>query len=182
MLSPARAGMNEAEIDLVRRRDWTGMVDHGGGIGSSYAPSIGNAWDKGLQQDKLWKPVFDGYTPAREWLAEQKPDLFVIVYNDHMNRFFFDAYPTFAPGVGDVHAAEGWGKRNLPDLQSDPDIAGGVDPIVPGAVVWRPHLAPRESAPAIESGDSGRCKPPQLTDSKESEIFRTDTHHIWHCL
>jgi hypothetical protein len=96
-----------------------------GGIGSSHAPSIGNAWDKGLQQDALWKPVFDGYAPAREWLAGQKPDLFVIVYNDHMNRFFFDAYPTFALGVGDLHAQadEGWGKRNLPDVKGDPEFA-----------------------------------------------------------
>jgi protocatechuate 4,5-dioxygenase beta chain len=35
-----------------------------------------------------------------------------------MNRFFFDAYPTFALGVSDAHpqADEGWGKRDLPDL------------------------------------------------------------------
>jgi protocatechuate 4,5-dioxygenase beta chain len=51
--------------------------------------------------------------------------LFVIVYNDHMNRFFFDAYPTFALGVGAVHpqADEGWGKRPLPDVPGDPDFA-----------------------------------------------------------
>ncbi len=96
-----------------------------GGIGSSHAPSIGSAWDKGLLQDPLWRPVFDGYAAARAWLAEQKPDLFVIVYNDHANRFFFDAYPTFALGVGDLHAQadEGYGKRDLPDLKGDPDFA-----------------------------------------------------------
>ena len=49
----------------------------------------------------------------------------MIVYNDHVNQFFFDAYPTFALGVGAVHAQadEGWGKRPLPDLPGDPDFA-----------------------------------------------------------
>jgi hypothetical protein len=96
-----------------------------GGIGSSHAPSMGRAWDSGLQKDPQWAPVFDGYEPAQHWLEAQRPDLLVIFYNDHMNRFFFDAYPTFALGVGEVHpqADEGWGKRNLPDLRGHPDFA-----------------------------------------------------------
>ena len=51
--------------------------------------------------------------------------MFLIVYNDHVNQFFFDAYPTFALGVGAMHAQadEGWGKRPLPDLPGDPDFA-----------------------------------------------------------
>lgn len=28
----AEAGLNETETDLVRRRDWKGMLDHGGSI------------------------------------------------------------------------------------------------------------------------------------------------------
>lgn len=96
-----------------------------GGIGSSHAPSIGAAWDKGQQREPVWAPLFDGYVPARAWLDREKPDLFVIVYNDHMNRFFFDAYPTLALGVAPVHpqADEGWGKRPLPDVPGDPDFA-----------------------------------------------------------
>lgn len=96
-----------------------------GGIGSSHAPTIGVAWDRGQQQDPAWAPLFNGYIPAREWLEALKPDLFLIVYNDHVNQFFFDAYPTFALGVGAVHpqADEGWGKRPLPDLPGDPDFA-----------------------------------------------------------
>jgi protocatechuate 4,5-dioxygenase beta chain len=96
-----------------------------GGIGTSHAPTIGVAWDKGQQQEPLWAPLFNGYIPARKWLDEIQPDLFLIVYNDHVNQFFFDAYPTFALGVGAMHAQadEGWGKRNLPDLPGDPDFA-----------------------------------------------------------
>jgi hypothetical protein len=95
-----------------------------GGIGSSHAPTIGTAWDKGQQHEPMWAPLFDGYVPVRQWLDEVKPDLFLIVYNDHGNRFFFDAYPTFALGVGAVHtqADEGWGKRPLPDLPGHPEF------------------------------------------------------------
>jgi protocatechuate 4,5-dioxygenase beta chain len=96
-----------------------------GGIGTSHAPTIGVAWDRGQQKEPMWEPLFSGYVPARQWLDEMKPDLFLIVYNDHVNQFFFDAYPTFALGVGATHAQadEGWGKRNLPDLPGDPDFA-----------------------------------------------------------
>ncbi len=92
-----------------------------GGIGSSHAPSIAQAWDKGQQHDELWAPLFDGYVPVKRWLERLKPDLMVVLYNDHMNRFFFDAYPTFALGVADwfAQADEGWGKRDLPDLTGD---------------------------------------------------------------
>ncbi len=96
-----------------------------GGIGTSHAPTIGVAWDKGQQNEPMWAPLFDGYKPARRWLEDVKPDLFLIVYNDHVNRFFFDAYPTFALGVGAVHAQadEGWGKRPFADIPGDPDFA-----------------------------------------------------------
>lgn len=92
-----------------------------GGIGSSHAPSIAHAYDKGLQAEPLWAPLFEGYGPAKRWLAEAAPDVMIVFYNDHMNRFFFDAYPTFALGVGEVHphADEGWGRRNFPDLAGD---------------------------------------------------------------
>jgi protocatechuate 4,5-dioxygenase beta chain len=96
-----------------------------GGIGSSHAPSIGIASDKGQYDDPIWGPVLNGYKPAHDWLQTMKPDLFLIVYNDHMNRFFLDAYPTFALGVGETHAQadEGWGKRPLPDVKGHPDFA-----------------------------------------------------------
>ena len=95
-----------------------------GGIGTSHAPSIAHAYDKGQQKEPLWAPLFDGYVPAKRWLEEQKPDLMIVIYNDHMNRFFFDAYPTFAIGVGETHpiADEGWGKRNFPEVPGDAEF------------------------------------------------------------
>lgn len=96
-----------------------------GGIGCSHAPSIAHSYDRGLQKDPTWAPLYEGYEPAKEWLEQVKPDLMVVVYNDHMNRFFFDAYPTFALGVGNTHAQadEGWGKRDLPDLPGHAEFA-----------------------------------------------------------
>lgn len=96
-----------------------------GGIGTSHAPSIAHAYDKGDQRDEpLWSPLFRGYEPVKAWLDAIKPDLMIMIYNDHMNRFFFDAYPTFALGVGALHpvADEGWGRRDLPDLNGHPDF------------------------------------------------------------
>jgi hypothetical protein len=99
-----------------------------GGIGTSHAPSIAHAYDGGHTGEPTWKPLFDGYVPAKEWLSKTAPDLLVVVYNDHLNRFFFDAYPTFALGVAESFpgADEGWGKRNLPDLAGDTAFAWHV--------------------------------------------------------
>lgn len=99
-----------------------------GGIGSSHAPSIAHAYDKGWHTDPEWKPLFDGYAPAKQWLAQMQPDVMVIFYNDHLNRFFFDAYPTFAIGVGAKHALadEGWGLRNFPAFDGAPELAWHV--------------------------------------------------------
>ncbi len=96
-----------------------------GGIGSSHAPSIAHAYDRKLHNDPEWKPLFDGYVPAKHWLAEAKPDVIVVFYNDHVNRFFFDCYPTFAIGVGEDHplADEGWGLRDFPPFKGAPDLA-----------------------------------------------------------
>ena len=95
------------------------------GIGSSHAPSFGPVFDQGQQKDPMWAPLFDGYVPVRAWLETLRPDLFIVVYNDHINRFFFDAYPTFALGASDLYpqADEGWGKRNLPDMRGDSDFS-----------------------------------------------------------
>jgi hypothetical protein len=44
-----------------------------------------------------------------------------VIYNDNLNLFEFDAYPTLAIGVADqfAQADEGWGKRPQPDLEGD---------------------------------------------------------------
>ncbi|HUH40742.1 MAG TPA: class III extradiol dioxygenase family protein [Castellaniella sp.] len=91
------------------------------GIGTSHVPSIGGAYDRGAQNDPDWKPLFDAYVPVREWLAELKPDVAIMVYNDHGADFFFKQYPTFAVGCADQYAIadEGMGVRPLPPIRGD---------------------------------------------------------------
>lgn len=96
-----------------------------GGIGSSHVPSIGKAYDMGQQEEPDWKPVFDAYKPVQKWLADLKPDVAIVVYNDHGASMFFDKYPTFAIGAADKYAIadEGWGRRPLPDVKGDADFS-----------------------------------------------------------
>ena len=91
------------------------------GIGTSHVPSIGGAYDRGKTETAGWKPLFDAYVPVREWLKELKPDIAIMVYNDHGADFFFDKYPTFAVGCADSYAIadEGFGTRPLPAIPGD---------------------------------------------------------------
>ena len=86
-----------------------------GGIGTSHVPSVGVAYDRGKQQSPEWKPLFDAYIPVQQWLGEIKPDLAIMVYNDHGCDFFFDKYPTFALGAAEEYPIgdEGHGVRKL---------------------------------------------------------------------
>ena len=96
-----------------------------GGIGLSHVPSVGPAYDRGKQQDPAWKPLFDAYVPVRSWLEKLKPDVAIVVYNDHVAEFPFDKYPTFALGAADEYAIadEGFGTRPLPAVQGDADFS-----------------------------------------------------------
>lgn len=91
------------------------------GIGTSHVPSIGGAYDRGRARTPAWRPLFDAYLPVRAWLKVIKPDVIVMVYNDHGADFFFDKYPTFAVGCADQYpiADEGFGTRPLPAIPGD---------------------------------------------------------------
>ncbi len=132
-----------------------------GGIGISHTPSMGVEYDRGLARGWApeWKIWFDGAQPVRAWLQEAKPDQVVIVYNDHLNHFEFDAYPTLAIGVADAfpQADEGFGLRPFPSLPGDPAfgwkiteslVRGGFDMTVcqelavdHGIYSWLPYVA-----------------------------------------
>ena len=95
-----------------------------GGLGISHTPSMGREYDRGMASgfDPRWQEWYDGTRPVKRWLAELAPDQIVVVYNDHLNHFTFDAYPTFAIGIGTefAQADEGWGLRPFPSLRGDP--------------------------------------------------------------
>ncbi len=95
------------------------------GIGTSHTPAIGAAVDLGKQDTDYWKPMFDGYKPAKKWMTDTAPDLAIMVYNDHNNAFDFSMIPTFAVGCADEFpiADEGWGARPVPVVKGYPDFA-----------------------------------------------------------
>jgi protocatechuate 4,5-dioxygenase beta chain len=96
-----------------------------GGIGCSHAPALAGVFDSGSQTAPLWKPIFDGFAASRAWLEARRPDIVIIAYNDHLNHFFFDSYPTFALGMAENFplADEGRATRDFTPLPGHPDFA-----------------------------------------------------------
>jgi protocatechuate 4,5-dioxygenase beta chain len=99
-----------------------------GGICTSHIPAIGAAIARGTQNDPYWQPFFAGYPPVREWLADVKPDIAVMIYNDHGLNFFLDKLPTFAIGAAPEYrnADEGWGLPTLAPYPGDPELSWHV--------------------------------------------------------
>lgn len=94
------------------------------GVGTSHVPAIGAALDLGNASLDYWKPVFGGYDWTKRWIADEKPDVVILVYNDHASAFDMRVIPTFAIGCGDRFkpADEGWGRRPVPDVIGHPDL------------------------------------------------------------
>lgn len=92
---------------------------------TSHVPAIGVAMDLGKTDEPYWQPLFAGYQPSREWMADNIPDAIILVYNDHANAFGLDLIPTFAIGTGARFpiADEGWGPRPVPEVEGHPILA-----------------------------------------------------------
>ena len=99
-----------------------------GGIATSHTPTIGFALDAKKQEDPVWKPIFEGYKPVQQWLADKKPDVRFYIFNDHITSFFLDHYSHFALGIGEEYAPadEGGGPRRLPPIKGDPKLAAHI--------------------------------------------------------
>lgn len=93
-----------------------------GGLTTSHIPAIGNAIARELFEDPYWRPFFDGYPPARQWLDQVKPDIAIVIYNDHGLNFFLDKQPTFAVGAAAEYRNEdeGWGIPTIAPFKGDP--------------------------------------------------------------
>ena len=96
-----------------------------GGIATSHVPAIGRAIARNLQADPYWKPFFDGFPPVHAWLDRVKPDVAVVIYNDHGLNFFLDKMPTFAVGTAPEYrnADEGWGIPTVPPFRGELDLS-----------------------------------------------------------
>ena len=98
------------------------------GVATSHVPAIGAALDNGKAGEPYWAPVFAGYDFSRRWVADQKPDVILLVYNDHATAFSLDIVPTFAIGCAQEFAPadEGWGPRPVPVVKGHPKFAAHV--------------------------------------------------------
>jgi protocatechuate 4,5-dioxygenase beta chain len=95
---------------------------------SSHVPAIGVAMDLGKTEDPYYAPLFAGYKPAREWMADNTPDVVILVFNDHANAFSLEIVPTFALGMSAEYqpADEGWGPRPVPTVKGHPGLSAHI--------------------------------------------------------
>ncbi len=96
------------------------------GVGTSHVPAIGAAIDNGKTHEPYWQPVLAGYEWTRAWERDvAKPDVVILVFNDHASAFDMRIIPTFAIGCGESFkpADEGWGPRPVPVVEGHPDLA-----------------------------------------------------------
>jgi len=86
------------------------------GVATSHVPAIGAALDLGKSGSDYWQPLFDGYDWSKEWIAKEKPDVVVLIYNDHASAFSLAVLPTFAIGCAERYAIadEGFGRDRCP--------------------------------------------------------------------
>ena len=97
------------------------------GIATSHIPLIGVGVDQKKQDDPYFQPIFAGYDWTKSWIRkpENKPDVVIVVFNDHASAFGQELIPTFAIGCGEEFrsADEGWGPRPVPVVKNHPDLA-----------------------------------------------------------
>ena len=98
------------------------------GISSSHVPAIGAAIDNKQTEEPYWKRVFAGFEKSKQWMAEAKPDVCIVVYNDHASAFSVEMIPTFALGTAAEFppADEGWGPRPVPVVKGHPELASHI--------------------------------------------------------
>ncbi|MDG2175626.1 MAG: class III extradiol dioxygenase subunit beta [Gammaproteobacteria bacterium] len=92
---------------------------------SSHIPAVGAAIDGGTTDNEYWSPVFKRFEFSKQWQADNKPDVIILVYNDHASAFDLRVVPTFAIGCSESFeiADEGWGPRPVPPVIGHPDLA-----------------------------------------------------------
>jgi protocatechuate 4,5-dioxygenase beta chain len=104
------------------------MAKINAGVATSHIPAIGAAIDLGKTEEAYWAPVFKGYEFSKRWMQEAKPDVVILVYNDHATAFSLDIIPTFAIGCAAsfTPADEGWGPRPVPVVEGHPELASHI--------------------------------------------------------
>jgi protocatechuate 4,5-dioxygenase beta chain len=98
------------------------------GIATSHVPAIGAALDSGKAGEGYWPALFAGYDWTRDFVAAEKPDVVILVFNDHATSFALNMVPTFAIGCAEEYqpADEGWGPRPVPVVQGHAPLAAHI--------------------------------------------------------
>ncbi len=98
------------------------------GVATSHVPAIGAAIDLGKTAEPYWAPVLAGYAASRAWERAAKPDVVVLVFNDHATSLMLEVVPTFAIGCADRYkpADEGWGARQVPVVEGHSELAAHI--------------------------------------------------------
>lgn len=97
------------------------------GVATSHIPLMGAAIDLNRCEEPYFKPIFQAYDWTKEWIMTpgNKPDVVILVYNDHASAFDMNIIPTFAIGCAETFspADEGWGPRPVPVVENHTRLA-----------------------------------------------------------
>jgi protocatechuate 4,5-dioxygenase, beta chain len=103
------------------------MAHISAGLATSHIPLIGVAIDQNRGGEDYFKPILAAYDWTRRWIMqpENKPDVVILVYNDHASAFDMNIIPTFAIGCAESFepADEGWGRRPVPTVKNHTELA-----------------------------------------------------------
>lgn len=104
------------------------MAHISSGVACSHVPALGIASDTGIAGDDYYGPIFNGFEFSRQWIADEKPDVIFLVYNDHCTAFDARIIPTFALGCASEYppADEGWGPRPVPVVQGHRELSAHI--------------------------------------------------------
>ncbi len=101
-----------------------------GGLGSSHIPLIGHKIDADAMDGDYWAAFKEGIKPARAWIEKNKPDVMIVIYNDHGSNFNMtlkNVIP-FGIGIGKKYlpADEGYGRRKIPTFDGHPKLSAHI--------------------------------------------------------
>ena len=77
---PAK-NLNRGQIPINFREPHMAKIT--ASVFTSHVPAIGAAMDLGKTKEDYWKPVFAGYDFSKQWMKDNKPDVIILVFNDH---------------------------------------------------------------------------------------------------
>src|SRR4051794_5247094 len=109
------------------------MAEIVAGIGISHVPALGPAVEMAGKSPESNEQM-QAFTGVGKWLSTTKPDVVVVIYNDHGASFSFDLVPTFAIGAAESYlpADEGFGRPEISEYPGDAELSWHIiDSVVP---------------------------------------------------